>query len=209
MAVGRLHVLTDSLSIVDAVLAAGAPVVQVRTGDEVTDRAVYELALRVAQRCARYGATCVVDDRLDVALAVSVHLGVPVGGHVGADDLPVPVARAVLGPGAPLGGTARDSATARAHQADGATYLGVGPAYPTRTKTGLPDPLGPSRIGEIARSVDLPVIAIGGVTADRVPELVAAGAHGVAVTGAVTTADPYRATRDLLAALATRTAPAA
>jgi thiamine-phosphate pyrophosphorylase len=79
----------------------------------------------------------------------------------------------------------------------------VGPAYATTTKTGLPDPLGPAGVGAVAAAVDVPVIAIGGVTADRVGELVAAGAAGVAVVGAVSGApDPAAATRQLLRELA-------
>jgi thiamine-phosphate pyrophosphorylase len=83
--------------------------------------------------------------------------------------------------------------------AAGADYLGVGPAYATTTKTGLPDPLGPAGVAAVAAAVDVPVIAIGGVTADRVGELVAAGSAGVAVVGAVSGArDPAAATRRLL-----------
>src|SRR5437773_2362899 len=69
--------------------------------------------------------------------------------------------------------------------ADGADYLGVGPAYPTSTKDGLPSPIGPAGITAVAEAVTVPVIAIGGVTAPRLPELRAAGAYGVAVVGAI------------------------
>ncbi|TFV81185.1 thiamine phosphate synthase, partial [Blastococcus sp. CT_GayMR20] len=87
--------------------------------------------------------------------------------------------------------------------AEGADYLGVGPAYPTTTKTGLPDALGPARIGAVAAAVPVPIIAIGGITAERVSDLLAAGAAGVAVVGAVSgAADPTEATRRLLRALA-------
>ncbi|PZA18792.1 thiamine phosphate synthase, partial [Modestobacter versicolor] len=82
----------------------------------------------------------------------------------------------VAGPGHLLGGTAREPVLARRLVAEGADYLGVGPAYPTRTKTGLPDALGPAGIRAVAEAVDVPVIAIGGVTAARVAELLAAGA---------------------------------
>jgi thiamine-phosphate pyrophosphorylase len=216
---GRLHVITDTrpgrdpLPVVRAALAAGAPVVQVRVEDAITDRAAYELALVIARLCRDAGATCLVNDRLQVALAVTVALAAeadradghapPVGGHVGADDLPVPAARRILGPLPVLGGTARDPETARAHAAAGATYLGVGPAYRSTTKLGLPDPIGPAGIAAVAAAVTLPVIAIGGVTARHVPDLLAAGAHGVAVTAALSqAADPEAATRTLLSALA-------
>ncbi|MEX2659414.1 MAG: thiamine phosphate synthase [Acidimicrobiales bacterium] len=200
--IGRLHVITDTrtgrdpLLVVDAALAAGAPVVQVR-GKDLTDRALYELASRVVARCAAHGARCIVDDRVDVAQAVGA-----AGVHVGQHDLPVATARRLLGSAGVLGATARDPETGRAHESVGADYLGVGPAYATRTKDGLPAPLGAAGIRHVARSVGIPVIAIAGVTAARVAELVAAGAHGVAVIGAVSEAhDPFAATAALLRAL--------
>ncbi|MFZ6003092.1 MAG: thiamine phosphate synthase [Actinomycetota bacterium] len=200
--IGRLHVITDTragrnpLVVVDAALRAGAPVVQVR-GKDLTDRELYELTCRVADRCAAHGATCVVDDRVHVAQAAEV-----AGVHVGDQDLPVAAVRGLLGPEAVLGATARDPMTARAHEAAGATYLGVGPAYATSTKAGLPAPIGTAGVGRVARAVAIPVIAIAGVTAGRVPELLAAGAYGVAVIGALSDADnPFAATEHLLRAI--------
>ena len=91
---------------------------------------------------------------------------------------------------------------ARAAVAAGATYLGVGPAFATTTKNGLPDPIGVGGVGAVAASVAVPVIAIGSVTAARVPGLLAAGACGVAVVAAVSdAADPPAACAELLAAL--------
>lgn len=91
---------------------------------------------------------------------------------------------------------------ARALVAHGADYLGVGPTAVTTTKTGLPSPLDVAAVGAVASAVDVPVIAIGGVTVETVPALLAAGAHGVAVVAAVSeAADPAAATRALLAAL--------
>jgi thiamine-phosphate pyrophosphorylase len=140
-----------------------------------------------------------VNDRLHVALATGA-----AGGHVGADDLPVPAARRLLGPAAVLGATSRLPATALRAVGDGADYLGVGPCYATSTKDGLPVSIGPEGLRAVARQVaGTPIIAIGGITAARVPELLAAGAHGVAVIGAVSdAADPARAVADLLAAVA-------
>ncbi|MEV4541815.1 thiamine phosphate synthase [Micromonospora echinaurantiaca] len=202
---GRLHLVTDTrpgrdpLTVVRAALAVARAelVVQVRVEDSATDREAYDLARRVVALCAGYDATCLVNDRLHVALAVGAG-----GGHVGADDLPVGAARRVLGSAAVLGATARDPGTATEAVAAGASYLGVGPCHPTGTKTGLPDPIGPAGVGAVAAAVDVPVIAIGGVTAATVPALRAAGAYGVAVVGALSAAaDPGRATAELLQAL--------
>lgn len=199
---GRLHVLTDTrdgrdaLAVVGAALSAGAPVVQVRSKDG-TDRDLHDLAERVARMCDAAGALCLVDDRIDIALAVGAG-----GTHLGALDLPLAAARRIAGPDHVLGGTARDPGLARALVAQGADYLGVGPTAVTTTKTGLPSPLGVAAVGAVASAVDVPVIAIGGVTVETVPALLAAGAHGVAVVAAVSeAADPAAATRALLAAL--------
>jgi thiamine-phosphate pyrophosphorylase len=202
--IGRLHLITDArpgrdpVAVVGAALEAGARVVQVRVEDGATDREAYALASRVRALCDRYRATCLVNDRVDVALAAGA-----AGAHVGEDDLPVAVARRVLGPSAILGATCRDPVAAKAAVADGATYLGAGPAYATSTKDGLPGAIGPAGIGAVATAVPgIPVIAIGGVTAPRIAPLRAAGAYGVAVVGAVNGApDPGLATRELLAEL--------
>jgi thiamine-phosphate pyrophosphorylase len=202
VSLGRLHVLTGpdggpgALAAVAAAVDAGAPVVQVRVKG-CTDRELHDFARSVVEICRAGGATCLVDDRVDVALAVGAD-----GTHLGEHDLPLAAARRLAGPGHLLGGTARDPERARQLVAEGADYVGVGPAYPTTTKTGLPAALGPAGIRTVADAVDVPVIAIGGVTAARIGELMAAGAHGVAVIGAVTGApDPAAATRELLGAL--------
>lgn len=202
---GQLHLITDTrpgrdpLAVVRAALSVAGPdlVVQVRVEDDTDDRTAYELAGRVFESCSRVGASCLVNDRLHIALAVGA-----AGGHVGARDLPVEVARRLLGPAAVLGATARDPGTATAAVAAGASYLGVGPCYATTTKSGLPAPIGPDGIRRVSSAVPVPVIAISGVTAARVPELLAAGAYGVAVVGELSqAADPARATAALLHAL--------
>ncbi|BCJ52346.1 thiamine-phosphate synthase [Actinoplanes sp. NBRC 14428] len=206
-----LHVITDArpgrapLAVVTAAVAAARQLgatdrlaIQVRVEDDVTDRALFELAAEVVARCRPAGVTCLVNDRLHVALAVGAE-----GAHVGAEDLPVAAARKVLGPAGVLGATCRDPDAARAAVAAGASYLGVGPAFATVTKPGLPAPLGPERIGAVARAVPgVPIVAIGGVTADNAAELVRAGATGVAAVGAVAgAADPGEATARLLKVL--------
>ena len=177
-------------------LGAGAPLVQVRS-KAPSDRQRWVDAVAIQRLCAASGARCVVNDRADVAQAVSAH-----GVHVGDDDLPVPVVRRILGPGAVVGVTCRDVDAARRAVDEGASYLGVGPAYTTTTKAGLPDPLGPAGISRVAAAVSVPVIAIAGVDATRVPELLDAGAHGVAVVNAVFAAvNPAAAVAELLSAL--------
>lgn len=200
--IGRLHVLTDldapahPLDVVNAALAAGAPVIQVRA-KRLDDRSLLALAESILARCRSEGATCLIDDRVDIALACGAD-----GVHIGDRDLPVAVARRLLGPEAIIGATARDPESGQARVQAGADYLGVGPTYATTTKAGLPDPIGPAGVAAVAAAVDVPVIAIAGISLERVPEVMATGVHGIAVVGAVSRADDHRqATVDLLAAI--------
>ena len=193
---GRLHVLVDSLIVAEAALEAGAPTLQVRLKSG-TDGDRYRLAHAIAERCQAAAATCLINDRADLAVAVDAD-----GVHVGADDLPVPVVRRIVGPGALVGGTARDPDTARRLVGEGASYLGVGPTFATTSKTGLPDPIGVAGVRAVVDAVDVPVIAIAGITADTVEAVMATGAWGVAVIGAVVDSpDPHTATHDLMLAV--------
>lgn len=202
-ALPRLHVIVDvspqddGTRLADAALAGGAPLVQVRAKGFADDRTRLAHSQALVGRCHRAGAAVIVNDRADVAVATGAE-----GVHGGADDLPGPVLRSIVGDRRLVGLTARDPDTARAHEQDGADYLGVGPVYATPSKSGLPDPFGPDALGRIAASVSIPVIAIGGITVERVHEVLDAGAHGVAVIGAVAgAADPCGATVELVEAL--------
>lgn len=198
----RLHVITPAggpavaVAAVDDALAAGAPLVQLRVKGG-TDRSRWRLAADLVVRCREAGVALVVNDRVDIAAAVGAD-----GVHLGADDLPVDAARAILGPGSLIGATCRDAESARRAEAEGADYLGVGPAFATSTKIGLPEALGPSRVGRVAAAVGVPVIAVGGVDVERARTLIEAGAWGVAVCGAAfATADPRGAIESLVTAV--------
>ncbi|WP_419930381.1 thiamine phosphate synthase [Candidatus Poriferisocius sp.] len=196
MHVPRLHVIADCASLADKALRGGAPAVQVRIKGS-NDAEMLAECEQIVAAAHKAQAVVIVNDRADIALAVGAD-----GVHGGADDLPVSVLRRVLGPDALVGGTARDPDTALRHQDNGASYVGVGPVYATTTKDGLPEPLGPAGVEKVAATVDIPVIAIAGITAAQIPELLNAGAHGVAVIGAVAhAADPISATAELLEAL--------
>lgn len=187
--------------LVATVLAEGVTCVQVRSKD-CTDRERYEVAALVVALCRTARAACIVNDRVDVALAVGAD-----GAHVGLSDLPVAAARRLLGPGAILGASAYTLAEAAAAAEAGAGYVGVGPCYLTATKAGLPEPVGPEGLAVVARGVGVPVVAIGGVTPGRVPELIAAGAYGIAVISAISgAADPGAATRKFVAQVASAVA---
>nr|WP_308121296.1 thiamine phosphate synthase [Actinoplanes bogorensis] len=166
------------------VLGHGPVAIQVRV--KTDDRSAYALTCAAVELCRAADALCLVDDRVGVALAAGAD-----GVHVGADDLPVAAVRRVVGPSMIVGATCRDPGAALAAVGDGATYLGVGPAFATSSKSGLPPPIGPLGVAAVARAVPgTPVIAIAGITADRVASL---DCYGVAVISAVV-ADPAAAT---------------
>jgi thiamine-phosphate pyrophosphorylase len=200
--VPRLHVIVNvgpdgsGSELVSTVAAAGAPLVQLRTkgGSDAERLAVADGCVRAARA---HGSIVVVNDRADVCVAAGAH-----GVHGGLDDLSIPALRAVVGPARLVGGTARDPETGRAHEAAGADYLGVGPVYATTSKEGLPDPIGLEVLARVVAAVTIPVIAIAGITVDRLPDVMAAGAHGVAVIGAIAAAtDPAAEVRRFLAAV--------
>jgi thiamine-phosphate pyrophosphorylase len=197
-----LHVIVNptaeerQLELAEAVLGAGAPLLQIRVKG-ASDRQRLALVAPLVELCHGHDALALVNDRADVCLATGAD-----GVHGGADDLPVAALRRVVGADRLVGGTGRDPERARELEGEGVDYLGVGPAYATTSKAGLPDAIGPEMIAKVAGAVEVPVIAIGGVTVDRVAELRAAGAHGVAVIGAIASApDPAVATRRFLDAL--------
>lgn len=193
MALPRIFCLVssrDDLSLLSDLAAAGIDGFQVRDKD-VTTRELVELT-RVVQAAVRpAGATLVVDDRLDVALATGAD-----GVHLGADDLPVELATQAA-PVLLVGVTCRDRADVERAAAAGAAYAGFGPVFATSSKSGLPEPLGPGAVA--AACGVLPLVAIGGIGAGRVAPVLDAGAHGVAVLGAIwREPDPVAAAKELV-----------
>jgi thiamine-phosphate pyrophosphorylase len=181
------------LSVVRAALDAGASAVQLRAKDAPSrDMVALGHELRAATRGS--GALLFVNDRIDVALVVEAD-----GAHLGDDDLPLAAARRIVPEGFLLGRSVDTIREAVAAEREGADYLGAGPAYATRTKPGLPPPLGPDGIGAIALSVALPVVGIGGIGEGGAGAIVGSGAAGVAVIRAIMAADdPGSATHRLL-----------
>jgi thiamine-phosphate pyrophosphorylase len=197
----RIHCITDlrttgprTLGVLEAVCREGVDAVQVRA-KHLTDRELLALTRAIVETVRPLGARVLVNDRLDIALAAGAD-----GVHLGLDDLPVERARHLAPAGFLVGGTCRSGAHAVLAREAGADYVGVGPVHHSTSKAGLPDPVGLRTVTECG-SV-LPAIAIGGIDAGRVPAVMAAGAHGVAVVAALSQADdPGRAARDLVAAV--------
>jgi len=185
---------TDPLHLLDDLAAIGVDGFQVRA-KSLSTRDLVALTREVIAAVRPHGAMVVVNDRVDVALVTGAD-----GVHLGASDLPIREARR-LAPELLVGATCRDAQQLGVAAVDGASYAGFGPVFATSSKAGLPDPLGPEAIGG-ATGV-LPVIAIGGIDAVGARQCRDAGAHGVAVIGAVwRQPDPVRAAKELVAAVA-------
>ena len=201
--IGRLHVLTDleaeadPLDVVDAALAAGVPVIQVRA-KLLTDRELFALAEAVVWRCRVAGATCLIDDRVDIALASGADVL-----HLGQDDLPLPVARGVIGPRPVIGRSTHDLQQAKTAATENVDYFCVGPCWPTPTKPGRPSPGLDLVRATTELATDKPWFAIGGIDEERLPEVLEAGARRIVVVRAITGADdPKAAAQRLKARLA-------
>lgn len=198
----RIHCITDfesyddeTLAVLEAVVREGVDGIQVRA-KSVSDREVVAFTRTLVDRLAGTSARVIVNDRLDIALAAGAD-----GVHLGGDDLLVGDARRLTPPGFLVGGTCRNADQAREAKAQGADYVGVGPVYPTTTKTGLPDPIGLAALRDAARV--LPAIAISGINTERAPEVMAAGAYGIAVASAICRSPrPTTAARGLVDAVA-------
>src|SRR5262245_5141027 len=182
----------DLLSILDATLAGGCRLVQLREKEWPSGR-LLSLAERLRDRCRAAGATFVVNDRLDLALALGAD-----GVHLGQDDLPPAAARPLLRPGMILGLSTHSLEQARAAQAAGADYVAVGSMFHTGTKPDF-ELVGPQLVAKLRPEIRAPLIGIGGITHDNVAQVIRAGADGVAVISAVcAAADPEAATRRFL-----------
>ena len=194
-----LMLVTDHCSDVDAfctivekALQAGVTVLQLRE-KTATTRDFYQLALRIKPIARQYNVPLLINDRLDIALAVDAD-----GVHVGQEDLPVAVVRRLIGPDKILGATAATVTAAQTAERDGADYIGSGAMFPTRTKAGKPV-LPMSVLAQIKQAVQVPVVAIGGITADNLLTLKITGVDGLAVVSAIMdSADPAAATQEIL-----------
>ena len=185
----------EPLVILDAFLEGGATLIQLRDKSSSTGRRL-ALADAVVARAHAAGARIVINDRADIA-----RLSGADGVHVGQDDLPVDAVRALLGPDAIVGVSTHDAAQIEAAAATTASYLAVGPIYSTRTKETGYSSRGLELIG-LAVTAGKPVVAIGGITLERAPEVIAAGAASVAVISDLLTGEvPAARVRAFLARL--------
>ena len=178
----RLYLVTNRyqdsvesfLEKVETACRSGVTIVQLREKNLTTNQ-YYQLAKKVKEITDAYQVPLIIDDRLDVCIAVDA-----AGLHIGDDELPVSVARQVLGPEKILGVTAKTVKRALEAEEGGADYLGTGAIFPTTTKENAPITL-ISTLKTICQTVAIPVVAIGGLTSENIDQLAETGIAGVAV----------------------------
>ncbi len=185
-----LYVITDAklshgrshLEVAQAAIEGGASIIQFRE-KEMTTRQLMETARKIKELTDKANIPLIVNDRLDVALAVDAD-----GVHVGQDDMPATLARQLIGPHKILGVSASTVEEALQAEKDGADYVSASPVFTTPTKPDAPSPTGLEGLRAIVEAVNLPVIAIGGINEENATEVIACGADGVAVISAVVSA---------------------
>jgi thiamine-phosphate pyrophosphorylase len=207
-----LYLVTDrglsrgrsTLEIVQAAVRGGVSCVQLRVKSGST-REFIEEALQVKAFLNSNGVPLVINDRVDVALAVAAD-----GVHLGQSDLPLAAARALVANSMVIGISVESIPDALEAESGGADYLGVSPIFTTPTKTDTATPLGLAGLKAIRRAVKTPLVAIGGVNRRNAAEVIHSGADGIAVVSAIVAAeDPEQAARDLRHEILTARGPCA
>lgn len=164
---------------VEEAIKGGVTILQLREKDAGSGE-FYNIALEMKKLAGRYGVPLIVNDRLDIALAVDAD-----GLHIGQEDLPLEVARALLGPGKILGYSVSNQAEAVYGEKNGADYLGAGPVYHTGSKVTAVEPIGAEGLKRIKESVSIPVVGIGGIGTYNIDEVKRTGIEGISVISAI------------------------
>lgn len=203
--IGRLHVITDTTvqgryghaELAELAIRGGADTIQYRS-KESDFLLLMKQAGAVAEVCRSANVLFLVNDRVDLCLAVNAN-----GVHLGLNDMPVNIARKIVGSAKVIGGTIRNPEQLAHAQRDGADYVGLGPLFATRSKQLAIPPIGLEMVRRVASSAAIPVIGIAGITASNARSVMEAGAWGIAVIGSVcAAADVTAAAQQLRRAIA-------
>ena len=178
----RLSLGRSTVEVVAAAVSGGVTCVQLRE-KHCSTREFLEEARRVRELLVGTGVPLIINDRLDVALAVAAD-----GVHLGQNDMHISDARRLVGERLVIGISAESVADAIRAEAEGADYIGVSPVFTTPTKMDTAPPLGLEGLREIRRAVSLPLVAIGSIRHDNAAEVLRAGADGLAVVSAIVSA---------------------
>ena len=181
----------EFLNIIEEAIKGGTTIVQLREKTAST-KEFYDLALKVKEITSRYGVPLLINDRIDIALAVGSE-----GVHIGQDDMPADIAREIIGEDKILGVSASTVEEAKKAEIDSADYIGSGAVFPTSTKDDA-DSVSKEELKEIVDSIDIPVVAIGGITVENAHTLKGSGIAGFSVVSAIMSAeDPKEASEKL------------
>ncbi|ABR47453.1 thiamine-phosphate pyrophosphorylase [Alkaliphilus metalliredigens QYMF] len=168
----------DLMESIEAAIKGGVSIVQLRE-KQATSAVFYETALALKKLTDQYQIPLIINDRLDIALAVDA-----AGLHIGPDDLPIKKARELLGPHKTLGYSAATLAEALEAESLGANYLGVGALFPTKTKKDT-ESVSLQLLQKIKSSVSIPIVGIGGISQGNASQVIQSGADGIAVVSAI------------------------
>lgn len=171
----------QDVDVLEGVIAGGAKIIQLRDKESST-KSLYEKALQFRECTKRHGLLLIINDRVDLALAVGAD-----GVHIGQDDLPVAAARHIA-PELLIGASTHSLDEALAAQVADADYVNIGPIFPTKTKDGLSRFLGAGAIHRIAPNLSIPYTVMGGINAGNIEDVLRRGARRIAVVSAVTMA---------------------
>ena len=194
-----LYLVTDKsddvekfLNTIEEAIKGGVSVVQIREKTKDT-LDFYNLALKVKEITTKYDVPLIINDRVDVALAIDAD-----GVHVGQSDMPCDVTRKLVGPDKIVGISAATIDEAEKAEKDGADYIGTGAVFPTATKDDAPK-ITKKDLKEIVDSINIPVVAIGGINHDNAGELIDTGIAGLSVVSAIMSSDnPKKSSEELL-----------
>jgi len=182
----------DLINIIRQAVAGGVTLVQLRA-KKLSASAFLELSLKAASLLRKKKIPLLINDRPDIALACRAG-----GVHLGQDDMPVAAARLLLGKDRMIGLSVSSLKEALKAEKEGADYVGLGPVFPTLTKDTPLTPLGLRGVRDIRARISIPILAIGGITKDNAPEVIRAGADGIAVVSAIMSArNIAKGTREL------------
>ena len=194
-----LYLVTDKsddeekfLKTIEEAIQGGVSVVQIREKTKDT-LDFYKLALKVKKITTKYNVPLIINDRVDIALAIDAD-----GVHVGQSDMPCDITRKLIGSNKILGVSAATIDEAKKAQGDGADYIGTGAIFPTSTKDDAPK-ITKKDLKEIVDSIDIPVVAIGGITVENAHTLTDTGIAGLSVVSAIMSSDnPKESSKKLL-----------
>lgn len=202
--IGKLCVITDTavqkkyshFELAKMAVKGGADIIQLRDKFLPTNELIEE-AVKISAYCKKHNVLFLVNDRVDIAMISDAD-----GVHLGKEDIPVREARKLLGRKKIIGGTAHSLKEAKQREKEGADYIGYGHIYATGSKFKPEKPKGTAELAKIVKKIKTPVLAIGGIGLDNIPEVMRTGVHGVAVIGSVVkNKNPQKAVKELSKAI--------